>query len=87
MAVCQAEMVAVAPMLPRTARPTEVPTWREALTRPDAAFSAEAPRHPVFLLTRPRWLTDRRLRGDAAVKVQRRARSADGAGSVMRLTY
>jgi hypothetical protein len=27
MTVCQAEMVAVTPTLPRTARPTKVPTW------------------------------------------------------------
>ena len=37
MAVCRAEMVAVTLTLPRMARPKEVPTWREALTTPDAA--------------------------------------------------
>jgi hypothetical protein len=31
------EVAAVTPMLPSTASPTEVPTWREALTTPEAA--------------------------------------------------
>jgi hypothetical protein len=52
MVASQWEVAAVTPRLPSTASPTEVPTWREALTTPEAA-----PETPAGTSRMETWVT------------------------------